>query len=132
MNRLTFWFSNIILLRAIVSKGVEHKDLGDGPGINGECYVNGLTLHEQEKENTEEYFHNWLDPETFLVALEKVEAWIFSRIVESVWWQVRSFALLSSHKKLSFETECSLALFTDTFWCLLLPDADSIHAVCRS
>jgi len=115
-----------------VSKGVEHKDLGDGSCINDECYRNDLALHEQEKENTEEYCHNRLDPETFLVTLEKVEAWIFSRIVESVWWQVRSFALLSSHKKLSFETECSLALFTDTFWCLLLPDADSIHAVCRS
>lgn len=98
-----------------MSKGVEHKDLGDAACINGERYVNGLTLHEQEKENTEEYFHNWLDPETFLVALEKVEAWIFSRIVESVWWQVGSFALLSSHKKLSFETECSLVPFTDIF-----------------
>jgi len=54
MNRLTFWFSNIILLRGIVSEGVEHKDLGDGPCIKG--------------------VYNWLDPETFLVALEKVES----------------------------------------------------------
>ncbi|AES61091.1 putative EEIG1/EHBP1 domain-containing protein [Medicago truncatula] len=99
--RLTFWFSNIILLRAIVSKGVEHKDLGDAACINGERYVNGLTLHEQEKENTEEYFHNWLDPETFLVALEKVEAWIFSRIVESVWWQTLTPYMQSAAAKSS-------------------------------
>lgn len=46
---------------------------------------NGNTLHKEEKP-----FHSWEDPETFLVALEKVEAWIFSRIVESVWWQVES------------------------------------------
>lgn len=25
---------------------------------------------------------------TFLIALERVEAWLFSRIVESIWWQV--------------------------------------------
>lgn len=90
MNRLTFWFSNLLLLRAIVSKGVENKDLGNGPCLNGECYVNGSTSHDKERENTEEQFHGWLEPETFLVALEKVEAWMFSRIIESVWWQVGS------------------------------------------
>lgn len=25
---------------------------------------------------------------TFLIALERVESWLFSRIVESIWWQV--------------------------------------------
>ncbi|KAJ1398936.1 NT-type C2 domain [Sesbania bispinosa] len=35
--RLTFWFSNLILLRAIVSKGVENIHIGDGPCINSEC-----------------------------------------------------------------------------------------------
>lgn len=33
-------------------------------------------------------FRNWDDPNVFASALEKVEAWIFSRIVESIWWQV--------------------------------------------
>lgn len=33
-------------------------------------------------------FGNWDDPNVFTSALEKVEAWIFSRIVESIWWQV--------------------------------------------
>ncbi|KAK7278421.1 hypothetical protein RJT34_23449 [Clitoria ternatea] len=85
--RLTFWFSNLILLRAIVSKGAKNKLLGEGPCINNECDGNGNTLHEEKKDSTEKHFHSWEDPETFLVALEKVEAWIFSRIVESVWWQ---------------------------------------------
>ena len=31
---------------------------------------------------------SWDDPNMFTSALEKVEAWIFSRIVESIWWQV--------------------------------------------
>ncbi|XP_027366772.1 uncharacterized protein LOC113873024 isoform X2 [Abrus precatorius] len=85
--RLTFWFSNLILLKAIVSKEVGNICRGDGPCINSECDVAGNTLHEEEKDNTEKLFHSWEEPETFLFALEKVEAWIFSRIVESVWWQ---------------------------------------------
>lgn len=31
---------------------------------------------------------DWGDRDSFTLALEQVEAWIFSRIVESVWWQV--------------------------------------------
>lgn len=33
-------------------------------------------------------FGEWEEPCTFTRALEKIEAWIFSRIVESIWWQV--------------------------------------------
>ncbi|CAL5415252.1 unnamed protein product [Camellia sinensis] len=32
-------------------------------------------------------YDDWEDPPTFASALEKIEAWIFSRIIESVWWQ---------------------------------------------
>lgn len=28
------------------------------------------------------------DVSAFIIALEKVESWLFSRIVESLWWQV--------------------------------------------
>ena len=31
---------------------------------------------------------DWENVQTFTSALEKVEAWIFSRIIESIWWQV--------------------------------------------
>lgn len=34
------------------------------------------------------YRSDWEEPSTFTRALEKIEAWIFSRIVESIWWQV--------------------------------------------
>lgn len=40
------------------------------------------------KSDNEEDFGNWEDPSTFVTALEKVEAWIFVRIIESIWWQV--------------------------------------------
>ena len=33
-------------------------------------------------------FDNWEDIDTFIAALKKIESWIFSRIVECIWWQV--------------------------------------------
>lgn len=35
-----------------------------------------------------QFSDDWQETGTFTAALEKVESWIFSRIVESVWWQV--------------------------------------------
>ncbi|CAH1414878.1 unnamed protein product [Lactuca virosa] len=66
--RLTFWLSNSVMLRGIVSQSV-----GDSQSKN--------------KHGSIKVPDNWRDPQTFIVALEKVEAWMFSRIVESVWWQ---------------------------------------------
>lgn len=40
------------------------------------------------KNVNEESFGNWEEPSIFVTALEKVEAWIFVRIIESIWWQV--------------------------------------------
>ncbi|KAK8370485.1 hypothetical protein V6Z12_A01G180700 [Gossypium hirsutum] len=62
--RLTFWLSNSIVLRATVSHAIGEMQLFS------------------------EGSDDWVDPRTFLLALQKFEAWIFSRIVESVWWQV--------------------------------------------
>lgn len=49
---------------------------------------NRFRTRKEEKNNILESFDNWEDPHIFMVALEKFEVWIFSRIVESVWWQV--------------------------------------------
>lgn len=81
--RLTFWLSNSIMLRAIVRKTVGELRLSDGPCIKSSV---GKNESNGKGKSTEE-FDDWEDPVTFTTALEKVEAWIFSRIVESVWWQ---------------------------------------------
>ncbi|KAL6520535.1 hypothetical protein OROMI_032297 [Orobanche minor] len=60
VTRLTFWLSNSIMLRAIVSQ---------------------ITTELSHSENDLD------DVSTFITALEKIESWLFSRIVESVWWQ---------------------------------------------
>ncbi|KAL1342011.1 hypothetical protein HN51_028592 [Arachis hypogaea] len=89
--RLAFWLSNMILLRALVSKELDNAP---SDGIDARP-------RENEKENTENHFPSWEEPETFLVALEKVEAWIFSRIVESVWWQTLTPYMQSAAAKSS-------------------------------
>lgn len=46
----------------------------------------------QLNKNFLEFIDDWQETRSFTASLEKVESWIFSRIVESIWWQV----LLSS------------------------------------
>ncbi|XP_010540404.1 PREDICTED: uncharacterized protein LOC104814192 isoform X2 [Tarenaya hassleriana] len=75
--RLTFWLSNAIMLRTIVGQGVQKMNLSSG---------DDAPLGEKKLE----YFlekDEWADPRAFLAALERFEAWIFPRIVKSVWWQ---------------------------------------------
>ncbi|XP_068638700.1 uncharacterized protein [Aristolochia californica] len=98
--RLTFWWSNIIVLREIISQafnsshqsnlsGRTIESNGGGKregqpsvkwkanGINKQGKFSGFTQFEDD----------WQETSTFTAALEKIESWIFSRIVESVWWQ---------------------------------------------
>lgn len=98
LYRLTFWLSNSIMLRAIVSQAVReisligprNKSSGGGNGSDGRSLRkwDKSSPSVEDKSKSREEFDDWEDPITFTIALEKVEAWIFSRIVESVWWQV--------------------------------------------
>nr|AMP82933.1 GPT1 [Catalpa bungei] len=72
--RLTFWLSNSIMLRAIVSQIAAEGPHSDGPERN----ITGAEPNESADRE---------DVWTFITAMEKVESWLFSRIVESVWWQ---------------------------------------------
>eukprot|EP00268_Persea_americana_P064193 TRINITY_DN841_c0_g1_i1.p1 TRINITY_DN841_c0_g1~~TRINITY_DN841_c0_g1_i1.p1 ORF type:complete len:1154 (-),score=289.59 TRINITY_DN841_c0_g1_i1:304-3765(-) len=97
--RLTFWLSNSVVLRAIITEaaGDLHQPVSAGPHIE----INGVAKRAESKLSSlkwgpgpnkkEQKFainvDDWEDPQTFTTALEKIEAWIFSRIIESVWWQ---------------------------------------------
>ncbi|KAK7316121.1 hypothetical protein VNO77_34852 [Canavalia gladiata] len=100
--RLTFWLSNTIVLRAIISQNTKDLIPSNPAGSSrrrkteGERYSKITTsirlkgLYTGKHENTElgyGGFGNWDDPQVFMLALQKVEAWIFSRIIESIWWQ---------------------------------------------
>ncbi|KAK4377011.1 hypothetical protein RND71_003307 [Anisodus tanguticus] len=95
--RLTFWLSNSVMLRAIVSQAAGGRKEDDRPyaasntsktSLNARSLKkrNGVSFNTDHNSITEE-LGDWDDIETFMLALEQVEAWIFSRIVESVWWQ---------------------------------------------
>lgn len=103
MNRLTFWLSNSIVLRAIVSQGLVKAQVSNGKRTTikggGQHLAGGrlsekdrIRTHKDEKNNILKSTDNWEDPHVFMVSLEKFEAWIFSRIVESVWWQVNPYS----------------------------------------
>ncbi|XP_057721613.1 uncharacterized protein LOC130935746 [Arachis stenosperma] len=97
--RLTFWLSNSIVLRIIISQSTRdmapssptgysmRRKRAEGNGKIAQPLVwKGLSARKSEK-TAYGAFGSWDDPNVFISALEKVEAWIFSRIVESIWWQ---------------------------------------------
>ncbi|VYS55990.1 unnamed protein product [Arabidopsis thaliana] len=103
--RLTFWLSNTIVLRTIISDTSAEEELpvSAGPGPRKQ-----KAERETEKRSSLKWkdsplskkdiksFGAWDDPVTFITALEKVEAWIFSRVVESIWWQTLTPRMQSS------------------------------------
>lgn len=103
---MTFWLSNSIVLRTIISQTTKdvarssssgtsaRRKSGEGNGKTVQPLIwKGFSPKKSENIAVEyEDYANWDDPNVFTSALEKVESWIFSRIVESIWWQV---ALLS-------------------------------------
>ncbi|KAJ8546424.1 hypothetical protein K7X08_019007 [Anisodus acutangulus] len=87
--RLTFWLSNSLVLRATISKfqreqkAVSRDKKKISSPLKWEAFSsNGI------RDDFCESFGNWEDPRTFTRALQRTEAWIFSRIVESIWWQI--------------------------------------------
>ncbi|KAH6787481.1 EEIG1/EHBP1 protein amino-terminal domain protein [Perilla frutescens var. hirtella] len=94
--RLTFWLSNSIMLRAIVSQTTAEFSNCNRPGgkINGSVselrrphkLADSSHVEGEQSTSTDES-DDKEDVSTFITALEKVESWLFSRIVESLWWQ---------------------------------------------
>ncbi|KAE9588901.1 hypothetical protein Lal_00012538 [Lupinus albus] len=99
--RLAFWLSNAIVLRTIISQATKDVEPSNPPESsmrrksekrNGKIAQPLIWkgFSRRKGENTEvDYagFSNWGDSNMFISALEKLEAWIFSRIVDSIWWQ---------------------------------------------
>lgn len=105
--RLTFWLSNCVVLRAIVSEAFAEDKLPVsasssaernrvGKGVNQKSSILKWKLSSDTQANKNSIkgsFQDFDDLHTFVSALQKVESWIFSRIVESIWWQVLCLSL---------------------------------------
>ncbi|XP_042466402.1 uncharacterized protein LOC122048955 isoform X2 [Zingiber officinale] len=99
--RLTFWLSNTIVLRAIVTETIKYPGAKQSASTqlryNGSVKLPGSkhsplkwesVSHKNKEFSFSESFGDWDDPATFISALEKIESWIFSRTIEYVWWQI--------------------------------------------
>ncbi|KAM3393766.1 hypothetical protein P3S68_002767 [Capsicum galapagoense] len=98
--RLTFWLSNSVVLRATITKFHGQQQLP----LSSDTTPEKAVVKDKKKkfsplkweshssndvrDDVCESLGNWEDPVTFIRALEKIEAWIFSRIIESIWWQI--------------------------------------------
>ncbi|XP_016464063.1 uncharacterized protein LOC107787060 isoform X2 [Nicotiana tabacum] len=98
--RLTFWLSNSIMLRAIISQAAAGVQFNEGAptettGNRGRSALEKIYMQQSiksiasqgNKSHLVKQYYNWEDIESFTQALEKLEAWIFSKITKSLWWQ---------------------------------------------
>lgn len=100
--RLTFWLSNTVVLREIITQAfgnscqssqVTRFAESNGGGTRSEAKSPSLKwkaapgTKQVNKPGLIPFVDDWQETRTFTNALEKVESWIFSRMVESVWWQ---------------------------------------------
>ncbi|KAK1281563.1 hypothetical protein QJS10_CPB22g00416 [Acorus calamus] len=102
--RLTFWLSNTVVLRQIISQAFGNSDQSNPIARNIESngsvkktdmknplkWKTNSSSKQVKKLGFMQLDEDWPETSTFTAALKKIEFWIFSRIVESVWWQ--SFA----------------------------------------
>ncbi|KAL6644570.1 hypothetical protein ACP70R_016178 [Stipagrostis hirtigluma subsp. patula] len=100
-SRLTFWLSNTVVLREIIAQTFDVSrqltptmmtvdENGGATKLDGKSmsvlWKNSST-GKQGKLAAMQMPDDWQETSTLLAALEKIESWIFSRIVETVWWQ---------------------------------------------
>lgn len=109
VSRLTFWLSNTIVLREIISQafgnsgqvspimrlagsnGPVKRNDGKSASLKWKGIPNGKSGNGFMQTG-----EDWQETGTFTLALERVESWIFSRLVESVWWQALTPYMQSS------------------------------------
>nr|XP_043615508.1 uncharacterized protein LOC122587411 [Erigeron canadensis]XP_043615509.1 uncharacterized protein LOC122587411 [Erigeron canadensis] len=93
--RLTFWMSNCVVLRAIIYNTFEqeHIELNKKNITKGNKDKNSSFKWKKEsslkdsRSGISDIPNEWENTCNLTSALERVESWIFSRIIESVWWQ---------------------------------------------
>lgn len=136
VSRLTFWLSNTVVLREIISqtfgsscqstsltKIYESNGVGkksDDKSSSLKWRATSGSSSKQLNKNILEFIDDWQETRTFTASLEKVESWIFSRIVESIWWQtltpnMQSPVVTTGKKSTSKQEISSINLWRSAF-----------------
>ncbi|KAL9250880.1 hypothetical protein AKJ16_DCAP04118 [Drosera capensis] len=137
VSRLTFWLSNTMVLREIIAQafGISSQSNAtrvsslNGSGKTIEGYSSSLKFKSRAgskqagKKGVIQLAEDW--PETSTSALERVESWIFSRIVESVWRQALAPHMQSPSKDLV--STRSVGRLSDTASAEQKPGSYSVH-----
>lgn len=117
--RLTFWLSNAIMLRVTVTQAaaeisnLEARHAQKSDHSLSDLYSSfpkrqdSFSSAEGRNSNSVKESDDWEDIETFISALENAESWVFSRIVESIWWQTLTPHMQTSVAKTSGRTRDS-------------------------
>ncbi|XP_059462526.1 uncharacterized protein LOC132191503 isoform X1 [Corylus avellana] len=112
--RLTFWLTNTVALREIISQAFGSSRqfspvtrFAESNGSSKSSEGRSTTLKWKGSSGSKQangfmqFVDDWQETGTFTAALVKVESWIFSRIVESVWWQAFTPNMQSPAEKMS-------------------------------
>ncbi|RCV31759.1 hypothetical protein SEVIR_6G211200v4 [Setaria viridis] len=99
-SRLTFWLSNTVVLREIIAQTFGISCVtpttatmsmdGGAKKLDGKPMTmlwRNSSNGKQAKLAAMQMPDDWQETSTLLASLEKIESWIFSRIVDTVWWQ---------------------------------------------
>ncbi|KAH7372524.1 hypothetical protein KP509_17G008100 [Ceratopteris richardii] len=96
--RLTFWWSNTVVLREIISASGEESPkpgLSTHPNspsekkkISPSSPNNGKLPLKQKTVSPSHGVDDWRKQNALTFALERLESWIYTKVVESIWWQV--------------------------------------------
>ncbi|XP_078163464.1 uncharacterized protein LOC144558502 [Carex rostrata] len=95
ISRLTFWLSNTIVLREIITQNLAKssqrsrviKEIAADAKVPSFQWRNGSISRPDRTRTSIQPTYVWHETSTIMTALKKIESWIFNRIVESVWWQ---------------------------------------------
>ncbi|KAL2643076.1 hypothetical protein R1flu_010663 [Riccia fluitans] len=110
VSRLSFWWSNVVVLRSVMvqaydPEAVDASESGNtdsatssSSSSNGASTWARRTLtsvpvrksfsrQDSKLLSPKPLPSDWHLPATFITALEKIEGWIYTKIIESLWWQ---------------------------------------------
>lgn len=103
LRRLTYWWSNVVVLRESISQACEDTDVGSSggeadadPTMSNDFQARAFRSQQLRKSKSDVSYllspngapKDWRTCGMFVATLFRIESWLHARVLESVWWQV--------------------------------------------